>query len=213
MLHSSVAEDNKDFILQAVRDLRLPAGSHLLEIASGTGQHVVHLADHLPAVTFHPSDTNKHMLATLEQRLQQQPRKNVLAPLVLDAAQPACWPSNTHDSEDRRIAATSESPGWLSAILCVNMTHVSSPESWRGLLSGAGRWLLPGGALLLYGPFQRSGQVPEALQGFQQRLIEENSSWGLRDVIELREHASQCGLTLVKDQNVPSNQTLLLWRK
>ncbi|XP_037078580.1 methyltransferase-like 26 [Pollicipes pollicipes] len=91
MLHSQAAEDNKDVLLAAVRDLALAPGSHVLEVASGTGQHVTHLADHLPQLTFHPSDVNAHMLATMHQRLTAAPRANVCEPRVVDAADPDTW--------------------------------------------------------------------------------------------------------------------------
>jgi Protein of unknown function (DUF938) len=46
---------NRDFILGILRDV-LPAKGVILEIASGSGEHVVHFARHLPNLVFQPSD-------------------------------------------------------------------------------------------------------------------------------------------------------------
>ncbi|XP_043190676.1 methyltransferase-like 26 [Amphibalanus amphitrite] len=222
MLHSQVADQNKDLLLAAVRQLSLPSGGHVLEIASGTGQHVTHLAAGLPELTFHPSDVNSHMLATLRKRLADEPLSNVCPPRVADAAEPDTWPvpgdtcrtcSPDRTARCEACRTRAHVPGWLDAVLCINMTHVAPPESWRGLLTGAGRWLRPGGALLLYGPFQREGKIPANLETFQQRLQQENPSWGLRDVSELCEHAESCGLRLESDTQPAPNQSLLVWRR
>ena len=223
MLHSQVADQNKELLLAAVRQLAVPAGGHVLELASGTGQHVTHLAAGLPELTFHPSDINVHMLSTLRQRLATAPLPNVCPPSVADAARPDTWPvpgatcrtcpSGGGGARCEACRTRSHVPGWLGAVLCVNMTHVSPAASWRGLLEGAGRWLRPGGALLLYGPFQRAGRVPDGLEDFQRRLQQENADWGLRDVAELCEHAERCGLSLEADTQPAPNQSLLVWRR
>ena len=222
MLHSQVAEQNRDLLLTAVRQLSLPSGGHVLEIASGTGQHVAHLAAGLPELTFHPSDVNPHMLATMRQRLAADQLPNVCPPLAADAADPDTWPAPGDTCRTCSAGGTSRCEscrtrahvrGWLDAVLCVNMTHVSPEASWRGLLEGAARRLRPGGALLLYGPFQRSGRVPPALVAFQQRLQQEDAAWGLRDVSELCEHAERCGLRLESDVQPATNQRLLVWRR
>jgi tRNA G46 methylase TrmB len=44
---------NRDFILDVLRDV-LPMTGVILEIASGSGEHVVHLARNLPNLVFQP---------------------------------------------------------------------------------------------------------------------------------------------------------------
>lgn len=55
MLTYPAPERNKAPILEVLRRI-LPARGRVLEIASGTGQHVVHFAQGLPAFTWLPSD-------------------------------------------------------------------------------------------------------------------------------------------------------------
>ena len=46
---------NRDFILDVLRDV-LPTTGVILEIASGSGEHVVHFARNFPSLVFQPSD-------------------------------------------------------------------------------------------------------------------------------------------------------------
>src|ERR1700722_12077986 len=46
---------NRDFILDVLRDVLAMVGV-ILEIASGSGEHIVHFAKHFPALVFQPSD-------------------------------------------------------------------------------------------------------------------------------------------------------------
>ena len=46
---------NRDFILDVLRDV-LPATGVILEVACGSGEHVVHFARNLPSLVFQPSD-------------------------------------------------------------------------------------------------------------------------------------------------------------
>src|SRR5262245_25340469 len=59
-LENPAAERNKQPILEAMR-LWLPAAGIVLEIASGTGQHIVHFARALPALTWQPTDTDEDL--------------------------------------------------------------------------------------------------------------------------------------------------------
>jgi tRNA G46 methylase TrmB len=47
---------NRDFILDVLRDV-LPMTGVILEVASGSGEHIVHFARNFPALVFQPSDS------------------------------------------------------------------------------------------------------------------------------------------------------------
>ena len=55
LLTSSAAERNKDPILTVLESV-LPASGSVLEIASGTGQHVCFFAAALPGVRWQPTE-------------------------------------------------------------------------------------------------------------------------------------------------------------
>ena len=46
---------NRDFILDVLRDV-LPMTGVILEIASGSGEHIVHFERNFPSLVFQPSD-------------------------------------------------------------------------------------------------------------------------------------------------------------
>jgi tRNA G46 methylase TrmB len=56
--HAPATLRNRDFILGILRDV-LPAKDIILEIASGSGEHVVHFARNLPNLAFQPSDRER----------------------------------------------------------------------------------------------------------------------------------------------------------
>jgi tRNA G46 methylase TrmB len=49
---------NRDFILDVLRDIQ-PMTGVTLEIASGSGEHIVHFARHFPSLVFQPSDPDR----------------------------------------------------------------------------------------------------------------------------------------------------------
>ena len=106
---------NRDFILGILRDV-LPTKGVILEIASGSGEHIVHFARHLPNLVFQPSDREPDALQSVAAWVKATRVTNVRAPMVLDASQ-SPWPIASADG-----------------IICINMVHIS-PARCRG--SGA----------------------------------------------------------------------------
>src|SRR5271154_6256941 len=86
---------NRDFILDVLRAV-LPAGGVILEIASGSGEHVVHFARNFPSLVFQPSDPDPDALLSVAAWVEATHVTNVRAPIVLDASQPF-WPIASAD--------------------------------------------------------------------------------------------------------------------
>ena len=76
ILHAPAAERNRAPILEVLR-AELPATGRVLEIASGTGQHVVHFAQALPGLTWQPSDPDPRQRASIVARVAQAGLGNV----------------------------------------------------------------------------------------------------------------------------------------
>jgi hypothetical protein len=120
LLESPAAERNKGAILDAIRS-RLPEAGVVLEIASGTAQHVVHFARAVPALIWQPTDADDDLRSAAAERIRMAELSNVRAPLRLDVLA-ADWPPTEAD-----------------AIVCINMIHIAPWSATKGLMDGAAR--------------------------------------------------------------------------
>jgi SAM-dependent methyltransferase len=190
------AERNKEPIRQ-VLDGVLPARGLVLEIASGTGQHVVHFAGCYPALEWQPSDCDGEALASIRAHAAAANLANVRDPIELDVTW-ATWP----------VA------GPIAAMVCINMIHIAPWTACLGVLSGAARHLPTGGCLLLYGPFREGGRFAAASNAeFDARLRAMDPAWGVRDIDEVSAAADARGLTLEVRIAMPANNLTVVFRR
>jgi SAM-dependent methyltransferase len=192
---SPAALRNRQPILDILRDA-LPAHGTVLEVASGTGEHVVHFADALPDLQWQPSDPNAKARAAIAARIELQDLPNVRPPIALDVHDRP-WP----------VAD-------IAAIVCINMVHISPWTATEALMSGARRLLHPGGLLYLYGPYLQPGvaTVPSNI-AFDADLRQRNPQWGLRDLKRVQALAAACRLNLHAVMPMPANNLSLLFRR
>jgi SAM-dependent methyltransferase len=156
---------NRDPLLAVLRP-RLPRAGLVLEIASGTGEHLAALAALTPDLAFQPTDPDPAARASADAWARHLAAGNMRPALPLDAAAPETWP----------IAAA-------DAILCVNMIHIAPWAATLGLLRGAARLLPPGAPLFLYGPFRRGGaHTAPSNAAFDESLRARDPAWGVRDL-------------------------------
>lgn len=176
---------------------RLPDGARVLEIASGAGEHAVFLAGALPSVSWRPSDPDATARESIAAWRAQANLPNLEAPLALDAADPATWPSEPVD-----------------AVVCINMIHISPWAAAQGLMAGAGRLLMEGGKLFLYGPYVEA-DVPTAPSNlaFDESLKSRNPAWGLRDLADVQALAAASGLELIERIAMPANNLIVVFEK
>lgn len=191
---------NRDPIV-AILARVLPRSGAVLEIASGTGEHVVHFAENLPGLDFQPSDPDLAHRESIAAWTAFTNIGNVRPPLALDAT--------TDDwdlPEDVRAS--------LVAIVCINMIHISPWASTLGLMRHAGALLRPGGVLYLYGPYRRA-DVPTAAsnEAFDQSLKSRNPAWGLRTLESVTEAARAAGLELAEVVEMPANNLSVVFRR
>jgi SAM-dependent methyltransferase len=192
---SAPAERNKGPILEVLGGL-LPQAGLVLEIASGTGQHVQHFAEALPDLTWQPSECDSAGVASLGAFLAEAPRSNIRSPIVLDVHD-AHWP----------IPAA-------SAVLCINMIHIAPASATPALLTGARRLLSPPtGLLVLYGPFKEGGRhTAPSNEAFDSSLRQRNPEWGVRDLDWVDEQASAAGFGAMSIWRMPANNLVVAFR-
>lgn len=191
--YAPATERNRDHIVAVLRDL-LPQQGTVLEVASGTGEHAVHLAAAFPHLTWQPSDYDAAGLASIAAWAAESGLSNIRPPVRIDASAET-WPIARAD-----------------AVLCINMVHISPWSATLGLLAGAARILPENGLLYLYGPYRQLG-VPTAPsnEDFDLSLKARNPQWGLREVEDVADAAA--GFALVQIIPMPANNLSLIFRR
>jgi cyclopropane fatty-acyl-phospholipid synthase-like methyltransferase len=195
LLTSAAAERNKDPIL-TVLEAALPASGSVLEIASGTGQHVCFFAAELPGIRWQPTEPDESHCEAIATRIRAAGLRNVEEPVTLDVHQPL-WP----------VAAQ------YDAVLCINMIHISPWSSTNALCIGAARHLRTSGQLVLYGPYLENGTATASNLDFDATLKRRNQQWGLRDLEEVTRVAGLHGLQRQQVVRMPANNLTVIFSK
>ena len=186
---------NRGPIAEVLKDW-LPREGLVLEIASGTGEHVTYFAARFPALDWQPSDIHLDALGSITSAREEAGLPNVRAPLTIDAASPE-WP----------IASA-------EAVLSINMIHISAWTSALGLLDGAARLLSTGAPLIMYGPWITDDKpTVESNLAFDADLKRRDSKWGLRKVEDFAAAGEERGIHLEQTRAMPANNMMLLLRR
>ena len=180
-LYAPATLRNRDVILDVLRSV-LPTTSVVLEVASGSGEHIVHFAQNLPGLTFQPSDPSLEALLSISAWVKATRVTNVRPPVILDASE-APWPITSAD-----------------AIVCINMVHIASWRATGGLVSGAAEILPDRSPLYLYGPYKRGGvHTAASNEEFDRSLRDRDPNWGgsrrvgsLRRILGAAHHRYAC---------------------
>ena len=193
--YAPATQRNRDAILAVLRDVLPPTGI-VLEVASGSGQHVIHFARHLPDLTFQPSDPMAESLESVAAWVGSSGVANILPPRRLDATERP-WPVEAAD-----------------AILCINMIHIAPWAATEGLLAGAAALLQPGAPLYLYGPYKRGGRhTADSNQAFDDQLRAQNPAWGVRDLEKVADLAESLGFSAPSITEMPANNLGVVFRR
>ena len=194
-LSAPTAERNKAPIL-AVLERVLPAQGVVLEIASGTGQHVVHFARALPRLRWQPSDADAAARRSIAAWIAAEQMPNVLQPLGLDVLQRP-WP----------VAA-------CDALVCINMIHISPWAATAALFGGAAETLGETGIVYLYGPYRRNGaHTAPSNEAFDRSLRAQDPAWGVRALEDVADVAAAEGFDLAEVVSMPANNLSVVFRR
>ena len=174
----------------------------VVEVGSGTGQHVVHFAEHTPGIIWWPSDLNDNHLKSIEAWRAYSALPNIRPPLRIDLTDPAWCPAMQDGS----------GPGELLAVFCANVIHIAPWRVAEGLFAGAARYLRSDGRLFLYGPFKRDGKHTAMSNAvFDTSLRQQDAEWGVRDIADVEKLAAGVGLALVETVPMPANNMILVF--
>jgi SAM-dependent methyltransferase len=192
--YSEACDRNREPILDILREHFAAVGS-VLEIGSGTGQHAVYFARHLPHLTWHTSDVAQHH-AGIEAWIAQSGLANVKRPIALDVRD-VPWPMTSAD-----------------AVFTANTLHIMDSTCVEALFRGVARVLSAGGVLAVYGPFNYGGRFTSASNAqFDAGLRARGVGSALRDFEAVDKLAQGIGLALVRDVAMPANNRTLVWRR
>jgi SAM-dependent methyltransferase len=187
------AERNKDPILAVLRRV-LPASGLVLEIGSGTGQHVAHFAKAMSGLTWQPSDADIAYRQSVQRWIELDHLANVRAPISLDVHD-APWPI-----------------GDVAAVIAINVLHVSPWSATAALFDGARDAVRDDGIVLLYGPFMRGGRhTAESNARFDASLRERDPQWGVRDLDDVVGVAQHAGFAMREIVEMPANNLCVVF--
>lgn len=214
--HSPSAARNKGPIGD-VLSLWLPPRGVVLEIASGSGEHAVEFAGRFPMLSWQPSDPDPAALASIAAWQAEAGLDNLRPPIQLDAAA-AYWPVERAeallakdlppDSDDLQKSV------FYDACICINMIHISAWAATVGLFRGCAKILSTGAPLILYGPYVED-DVETALSNlaFDLSLKERNPEWGLRNLADVDQVATEYGFRRTRRLTMPANNLTLIYHK
>jgi len=190
---------NQEVILDVLKEA-LPKSGAVLEVASGSGQHITYFAQQIPQLKWQPSDIEAAARASIDAwRNEMGVTDAVHTPIDLDASVDIWSLGHIKD---------------LNAIMSINMIHISAWEACLGLLKNASRVLPAGGVLYLYGPFKVGGfHIAPSNAEFDLSLQSQNPSWGVRNLDDVAEEALKQNFQLMKTIRMPANNFSVIFHK
>ncbi len=196
-LFAPAAARNAAPIIDLLSDVAPDQGS-ALELASGTGQHIVALAARLTGLSWHPSDVDPQRIASINEHVAEARLDNLAPAIALDATVPG-W-------------GASQAPRDL--VLLVNLLHLISAAEAETLIREAGLALAPGGVFVIYGPFMRGGELTsEGDRDFHAQLSGRDPQIGYKDDFDMIDLLQSAGLEMAQVVEMPANNLALVARK
>lgn len=203
-LHYPATARNREPILEVLRRV-LPATGRVVEVGSGSGEHGVFFAEHLPGIVWAPSDPSPEARRSVDAWARASGLANIEPAQALDATWDE-WPWEQSGAQDRARK--------VAAIAAINVIHISPWATCLGLLAGAKRLLKPGGVLFLYGPYRRGGRhTAPSNATFDASLRRRDPTWGVRNLEDVQAAAGEAGLTLQEVVEMPANNLSVVFSK
>ncbi|MFN3172092.1 MAG: DUF938 domain-containing protein [Hyphomicrobiales bacterium] len=193
-LFAPAAARNADAILTTLTP-HLPSSGYALEVASGTGEHVIALAKACPDLIWQPTDIDDERLESIAAWIAHSGLPNVAPPLYYNAVE-TTWPGPP-----------------MGAVFLSNLTHLISEGAAKTMLAHIAGALASGGLLAIYGPFKRgTNYASEGDARFDASIRAERPEAGYKDIGWVE--AELLGHNLMKHDTLamPANNLMTLWR-
>ena len=196
-LNAPSAVRNAEHIVELVRKTASKSGN-ALEIASGTGQHVVKLASALPHLNWQPSDVDEVRIKSIRCWSDDQHLTNLKPPCLLDATAEG-WSAEHHGQD---------------FILLVNLLHLISTKETRILVEEMSKALTSNGLSIIYGPFMRSGKLTSnSDMEFHHSLINTDPDLGYKNDVDMLNLFGEAGLVHLSTEKMPANNLAFILQK
>ncbi|NJM97065.1 MAG: DUF938 domain-containing protein [Phormidesmis sp. RL_2_1] len=209
--YATATERNRQPILTVLQQV-LPSMGTVLEISSGTGEHITYFAPRMSHLQWIPSEPQAEARQSIQAWGEALPSANLwMPPLALDVSV-LPWPVERPVATDALEQRLRSEP--ITAIVNINMIHICAWKMCAHLMAGAGRILPREGVLYLYGPFRRAGEPMAASnEAFDQMLRDRDPNWGIRDLAKVTALANQHGLRLEQVIEMPANNLSVVFRR
>lgn len=169
----------------------------VLEIASGSGQHVAHFGQAFPNMTFQPTEYEADALPSIDAWTEDT--RNVLSASQLDVTK-AQWFGNDLPRFD--------------VLFCSNVVHITPWHVTHALFAGAKRNLRQEAKVILYGPYKVNREfVGENDPEFDLWLKEKDASFGIRDIADVEHEANKNGFKLEASYPMPANNFIQVFNR
>jgi len=196
-LFAPSAARNRDVLASVVQRFA-PAQGRALELASGTGQHVVAFASACPNLIWVPTEIDPERRASISAYVQEAQLTNLSFPVHLDAAAPG-WSATT---------------GAVDFIVLVNLLHLISAPEAETVIQETCAALAPRGRALFYGPFTRGGALTsEGDARFHASLCEADPAIGYKDDADVARWFEQAGAPVTQIIEMPANNLVFVCEK
>jgi len=196
----------------------------ILEVAAGAGVHTLHFASSMldahkqpsqnaqqSPFQWYPTDPDNTSRSSIKERILAAPpsiQSCISMPIDLTLDKDG---GKFHDETTREYAKLSQQK--LDLILCINMIHISRWDATLGLMKLATSRLKRGGVLYCYGPYKVNGTATQSNLQFDMALKARDSSWGVRNLEDVKLEAEACGLRLDRTIEMPANNLSVIFVK
>lgn len=193
-LHAPAAARNTGALSDLLRE-RAPSKGLALEIASGTGQHIVAFAKALPRLNWQPTEIAGDRRHSIDVHIAESGLPNVRPAVHLDATVPD-WHVDF---------------GPRDLVVLINLLHLISTAQAQTIVEEAVACLGLDGQFILYGPFKRKGKlISDGDARFDAQLRGADPAIGYKEADDVVAWLQGAGATQVDRVEMPANNLAII---